>query len=59
MSVIGAIRDFIATCPYLDEFEETFSKVDIDLLEENPRYFMVDAVPAEPFVKRYTIGYCL
>lgn len=30
MSVIGAIRDFIATCPYLDEFEETFSKVDID-----------------------------
>ena len=36
MSVISAIRDFITTCPYLDEFEETFSKVDIDFLEEKP-----------------------
>ncbi|RHV46789.1 MULTISPECIES: hypothetical protein [unclassified Bacillota] len=56
MSVIGAIRDFIATCPYLDEFEETFSKVDIDFLEEKPTNYMVEAVPAEPIVKRYTNG---
>ena len=56
MSVISAIRDFIATCPYLDEFEETFSKVDIDFLEEKPANYMIEAVPAEPIVKRYTNG---
>lgn len=56
MSVIGTIRDFIATCPYLDEFEETFSKVDIDFLEENPTNYMVEAVPAEPIVRRYING---
>ena len=56
MSVISAIRDFITTCPYLDEFEETFSKVDIDFLEEKPTNYMVEAVPAEPIVKRYTNG---
>ena len=56
MSVIGAIRDFIATCPYLDEFKETFSKVDIDFLEEKPTNYMVEAVPAEPIVKQYING---
>lgn len=56
MSVISAIRDFIATCPCLDEFNEAFAKVDLDKLEEDATNYMVESVPAEPIVRRYTNG---
>ncbi|MBS6195484.1 MAG: hypothetical protein KH828_07890 [Clostridiales bacterium] len=56
MSVISSIRDFIFGCPYLNEFEETFSKLDLDKLEEDATSYMVESVPAEPIVKRYTNG---
>ncbi len=57
MSVISAIRDFIATqCPYLDEFSEAFAKVDIDKLEEDATNYMIESVPAEPILKRYANG---
>lgn len=60
MSVIGAIREFIAVqCPYLDEFSEMFSevaKVEVDTLDENPRNYMIEAVPANPVIKRYATG---
>ena len=52
MSVISAIRDFIATCPCLDEFNEAFAKVDLDKLEEDATNYMVESVPAEPIVRR-------
>ena len=44
MSVISAIRDFIATCPCLDEFNEAFAKVDLDKLEEDATNYMVETV---------------
>lgn len=56
MSVISAIRDFVAACPCLDEFDEAFSKVDLDKLEEDAANYMVESVPADPIVKRYTNG---
>lgn len=56
MSVISAIRDFIATCPCMDEFDEAFAKVDLDKLEEDATNYMVESVPAEPIVRRYTNG---
>lgn len=56
MSVISSIRDFISTCPCLDEFKKAFAKVDLDKLEENATNYMVEAVPAEPIVKKYTNG---
>lgn len=56
MSVISSIREFIAGCPCLDKFAEAFAKVDLDKLEENATNYMVESVPAEPIVKRYTNG---
>lgn len=56
MSVISSIRDFIATCPCLDQFDAAFSKVDLDKLEEDAANYMIASVPAEPIIKRYSNG---
>lgn len=33
MSIAGKITDFIRTCPFLQDFESMFPKVDFDNLE--------------------------
>ena len=35
MSIAGKITDFIKTCPFLQDFESMFPKVDFDNLEED------------------------
>ena len=40
MSIPGKIKEFIESCPFLEEFEQaTFSVVNVDLLEEEVCFF--------------------
>ena len=56
MSVIAAIRDFVAECPYLEQFDQAFAAVELDKLAPDATNYMVELVPAEPIVKRYANG---
>lgn len=50
--MIEAIRDYIATCPYLAEGRI----LGVDRLGADPVEYSIDTVPCEPVVKRYTDG---
>lgn len=56
MSIAGKITDFIRTCPFLQDFESMFPKVDFDNLEEDATAYCIESSPAEPILKRYTNG---
>ena len=51
-SIIGAVRDYIDTCPFLDEF----AKIDVEYLSNEKDSYTVDALPGEPLVQRYLNG---
>lgn len=54
MSVIGSIRAFVNTCPFLDEFD---ALVGVEYLSENTKSFVVEAsVTDRPIQKRYVNG---
>lgn len=55
MSVIESIRDFIATCPSIDELDTMFSQVNVDKLESEPSY-SIESIPSDPIVKRCING---
>ena len=38
MSIIESIRDFIATCPFIEELDTMFPPVNVDKLESDPSY---------------------
>lgn len=52
MSVISRIRDWIAKCPYLEEFRELF----VDYLPEDADAYSIEVTPSEPIVQRYING---
>ena len=57
MSVAGKVKEFIETCPFLEEFgQATYPVVNLNMLEENPTMYSIEETPAEPIVKRYANG---
>lgn len=57
MSVINAVKEFIKdNCPFLEEFDNLFPVVNLDMLPENPTSYSIESVPNEPIVKRYMNG---
>lgn len=55
-SIMQYIQEYIATCPFLNDFMELFPQVGIDTMEEETTAYMVERVPAEPVVKSYVDG---
>lgn len=53
MTIIQYIRDFIKICPYLDEYHQG---IGVDYLREDATAYMIESVPADPIVKKYTDG---
>lgn len=57
MSVASKVKEFIESCPFLEEFgNATFPVVNLNLLEENPTMYSIEETPAEPIVKRFANG---
>lgn len=53
MTIIKYIRDFIKTCPHLDEFHQG---IGIDYLREDATAYMIESVPVDPIVKKFMDG---
>ena len=56
MSVAVKVKEFIEGCPFLEEFEQMFALVNIDMLNEDATTYSIESTPAEPILKRYTNG---
>jgi len=52
MSIIESIRNYIMTCPYLEEL----AKVNVDFLPDDPTTYSIEQTPSEPIIKRYLDG---
>lgn len=53
MNIVESVREFIKTCPYLDEFHRG---IGVDFLKEKETSYMIESVPADPVVKTYLGG---
>ena len=51
-SIIESVREFIAGCPYLDEYAALL----VDRLEGEVDSYSIELVPCDPVVKRYVSG---
>ena len=56
MSVAVKVKEFIESCPFLDEFKQMFPVVRMELLDEDATAYSIESTPAEPILKRYTNG---
>lgn len=50
--IIESIRDFIAQCPFLDEYASLL----VDRLEDDVSAYSIEPVPCKPIVKTYLDG---
>lgn len=51
--IIDSLRNFIKTCPYLDEFAEG---INVDYLKEDSTSYSIEENPCEPILKKYIGG---
>ena len=51
--IIESIRNYIKTCPYLDEFAKGIT---VDYLAEDSTTYSIEEVPCEPVIKKYING---
>lgn len=51
-SIIESVREFIAGCPYLDEYAALL----VDRLEGDVDSYSIEPIPCSPIVKRYVNG---
>lgn len=51
--IIDSLREYIKTCPYLDEFSKG---INVDYLAEDSTTYSIEEVPCEPIIKRYING---
>ena len=56
MSIAVKVKEFIESCPFLDEFKQMFPVVRMELLDEDATAYSIESTPAEPILKRYTNG---
>jgi hypothetical protein len=56
--IITALREYIKTCPHLQEFEgaEGIIKVNVDYLGELATVYSIEEVPTNPIIKTYVNG---
>ena len=47
MSVATKVAEFIAGCPFLEEFEQMFPIVNVDLLGEDATAYSLELTPAD------------
>ena len=52
MTIIESVKNFILTCPYLNEL----ARVNIDFLPECPDTYSIEEVPSQTVIKRYLDG---
>lgn len=50
--IIQSVRDFIADCPFLDEYANLL----VDRLEDDVASYSIEPIPSETIVKRYVNG---
>ncbi|MEG1619291.1 MAG: chloramphenicol resistance protein [Eubacterium sp.] len=53
MSTLSSIRDFIETCPFLEDFN---NGIGIDCLSENATSYVIENTPVDPIVERFVDG---
>lgn len=53
--IIDSIRNFIRTCPHLQEFNGVV-KINVDYLGENDTVYSIEEIPCEPIIKKYVNG---
>ncbi|MGL5149056.1 MAG: chloramphenicol resistance protein [Clostridium sp.] len=51
--IIEGIRNFIRTCPYLNEFAKG---VNVDYLDDTATSYSIEETPCEPVIKKYVNG---
>lgn len=54
-SIIESVRDFIAGCPYMNEYDALL----VNRLEGDVASYSIEPVPCDPIVKRYVNGQTL
>ena len=52
MTIIESIREYLLTCPYLEEL----ASINVDFLPDDPTTYSIEQTPTEPIVKRYLDG---
>lgn len=52
MTIIESIRDYLLTCPYLEEL----ANVNVDFLPADPTTYSIEQTPTEPIIKKYLDG---
>lgn len=55
MTIIESIRNFIKTCPFLEEFDGAI-RIGVDFLDEQSTTYSIEKVPCNPIIKRYVDG---
>ena len=53
--IIDSIRNFIRTCPHLQEFNGAI-KVNVDYLGPESTMYSIEETPCEPIIKKYING---
>ena len=54
MSITKAIRDYLLTCPYLNQ-----KKINIDYLGSDADEYSIEKISCEPVIKQYIDGYTI
>lgn len=52
MTVIESVKNFILTCPYLNDLK----RINVDFLPDNPDTYSIEEVPAETVIKKFLDG---
>lgn len=55
MTIIESIRNFIKTCPFLEEFDGAI-RIGVDFLDEQSTTYSIEKVPCNPIIKKYVDG---
>lgn len=55
-TLIGAVREFILSCPFIKEFEDAFPVIGVENLAEEVDSYMIEALPVNPVIKQYLDG---
>lgn len=54
--IIGAIREYILTCPFLKAFEDAFPIIDVERADDKATTYMIESDPVDPVIKKYLDG---
>ena len=52
MSIVESVKNFILTCPFLDELKQ----VNVDFLPEDANTYSIEEVPSETVIRKFVDG---